>query len=145
MLPSTVTTLCQIITDWAQRTPDLRALGMVGSQARGTPRPNSDLDLLILARRPRRYFSGTTWSGSIGFETAGYGVVSCAVVDYGPRRSYRFRLLPAAELELIFAPLAWACINPIDPASARIVRDGLSVLVDKDGLFHHLCIALGSA
>jgi len=145
MLPSTVTGLCQIITDWVQRTPDLRALGMIGSQARGTPRPNSDLDLLILARRPRRYFDGPTWPIGIGFEPSGYDVVSCEVVDYGTRQSYRFKLLPAAELELIFAPLAWACVNPIDPASARIVRDELRVLVDKDGLFYRFSAALGSA
>ena len=42
-------------TAWASARPDIKALALVGSQANGTARPDSDVDLVIITDRPLRY------------------------------------------------------------------------------------------
>jgi nucleotidyltransferase-like protein len=143
MTPESTVRLSEIVAKWVRRNANTRALGMVGSWARGNPRPDSDLDLLILARNPELYFTDDSLLAKIGFATTGYQVLSRAVVDYGARRSHKLGLSPDAAVELIFAPLNWANFDPVEPGSARIARDGLCILVDKDRLFSRLFAVLG--
>ncbi len=43
------------VSDWAARQPDILALALVGSHARGAATETSDVDLVILAQDPSRY------------------------------------------------------------------------------------------
>jgi uncharacterized protein len=46
------------VVRWALDRPDVRAVGMVGSWARGDARPDSDVDLVVLADDPARLRRG---------------------------------------------------------------------------------------
>jgi aminoglycoside 6-adenylyltransferase len=52
---------------WASARDDLRAIAIVGSRARADhpADPWSDLDLIVMARRPKRYLSGSHWLAEI--------------------------------------------------------------------------------
>jgi predicted nucleotidyltransferase len=52
MTPAFALSLTNAIADWVEDRSDLRALGLVGSWAKGTARADSDLDLLVLADAP---------------------------------------------------------------------------------------------
>jgi hypothetical protein len=47
------------LAEWAARCDDVVGVALVGSHARGTARPNSDVDVVILAEDPRRYLDDT--------------------------------------------------------------------------------------
>jgi uncharacterized protein len=61
MTPAEARALIDAIAAWVGGPSDLRGLALVGSWARGAARPDSDLDLLILAARPNDYRVATTW------------------------------------------------------------------------------------
>ena len=52
---------------WGAARPDLRAIAVVGSRARADHPADawSDLDVIVMARRPRRYRSGSDWLAEI--------------------------------------------------------------------------------
>ncbi|MGH2691580.1 MAG: hypothetical protein ACRDHM_03660 [Actinomycetota bacterium] len=55
----------------------------------------------------------------------------------------RIRLPGGLELEVGIAPTEWARVDPIDPGTARVARDGLRVIHDPKDLFSGLLLALG--
>jgi len=52
---------------WGAARDDLRAIAVVGSRARSDhpADPWSDLDVIVMARRPKRYFRGSDWIAEI--------------------------------------------------------------------------------
>jgi len=58
--------LLQRICAWGEAQPDIRALVVTGSYARGTAAPLSDLDLEIFTHTPVRYLQSDSWMGEIG-------------------------------------------------------------------------------
>jgi hypothetical protein len=144
MTPEIAAGLTELVADWVRRTAEARALAMVGSWARGNPLPDSDLDLLVLAVDPDRYFHTPPWPGGISFEHAGHRVVSHRIEDYGAVRSYQIQLAPSAELELSFGSVDWARTDPVDTGTAHIARDAFKIVVDKDALLQRLLDALAT-
>jgi aminoglycoside 6-adenylyltransferase len=53
--------------DWATARDDLRAIAVVGSHARSDHRADewSDLDVIVMARRPKHYLAGCHWLAEI--------------------------------------------------------------------------------
>lgn len=47
------------VVQWASAQPDIVAVALVGSHARGTAKPTSDVDLVILTSCPQRYLQAT--------------------------------------------------------------------------------------
>lgn len=45
----------QSVIEWAKNEPDLMALALVGSYARGEASPESDVDLILLLRNPKEH------------------------------------------------------------------------------------------
>ena len=72
-----------LATKWAQNQPGIRLLALVGSHARGTARPDSDIDLLILADKPEEYLQETGWTDLFG------KAERCQVEDWGKVTSLR--------------------------------------------------------
>ena len=138
MSPETAEILTTIFSRWVQHSAGLRGLAVIGSWARGDPRPESDLDLLIVAADPEHYRLGLSWTGTIGLAAAGFTIVAQETAQYGAVFSYHFKLSPKADVELSFAARSWAATNPIDTGTLRVARAGLAVIVDKDELFRRL-------
>jgi uncharacterized protein len=44
------------------------------------------------------------------------------------------RTLSGLEIEVDIGSPSWAAAEPLDPGTARVVRDGFGALYDRDGL-----------
>jgi Nucleotidyltransferase domain len=54
------------LLSWARLHDDVRAVALVGSWARGQPRADSDVDVVLLSEAPDRYVESEDWLGSLG-------------------------------------------------------------------------------
>jgi uncharacterized protein len=123
----------EAVAAWVRARDDVRALALVGSWARGNPRPASDVDLLVLSDCAEGYRTGRERMSEIDFARAGYSIKSSNNVSYGAVWSRHIHLHPAGEVELTFAVCAWASVAPIDQGTRAIVSDAFRIIVDKDG------------
>ena len=141
MTENDVHNLIAAIKSWASGRPDVRALAVAGSWARGTARADSDLDLLILANEPACYRTDQSWLRELKLPSP-YRVVFNRVADYGAAWSCHVLLEPHAKLELTFCEVSWASTSPIDEGTRRVVTDGLRVICDTDGHLSRLISAI---
>jgi predicted nucleotidyltransferase len=135
--------LTAAVANWARTRDDIRAMALAGSWARGNPRRESDLDLLLLSDRAAFYRRRRNWLRAIDFGEAGFRVRSSAGAAYGVAWSLHLRLRPAADVELTFADCAWAGTNPVDAGTRAVVTDGLRIVRDIDGMLARLVAAVG--
>jgi predicted nucleotidyltransferase len=122
-----VDALLRAATLWAANEDRIAALGLLGSRARGTPRPDSDVDLLVLTGSVAAFFDDVRWVERFGRATRS------ASEDWGRVRSLRVWYPSGLEVEFSFAPLDWAA-RPLDSGTARVLRDGCRVLFDRSGV-----------
>ena len=118
------------VVRWAAARPDVRAVALAGSRARGTARPESDVDLVLLVDDPRAYLG---WPAQELEEAA----VDLRTRWWGPLLERRFRLPGGLEVELGLAPPQWAAV-PVDAGTRRVVAGGFVVLHDPSGLLGRL-------
>ncbi len=120
---------------WAERRPDICALALVGSRVYGAPRPDSDLDVLLLTEAPSDYVEREDWLEELGVaqlvRTSSWG----AVVER------RFALPSGLEIDLGIGTPAWATIDPPDSGTRKVISDGMRILYDPDGLLAALLVA----
>ncbi|HEX8863682.1 MAG TPA: nucleotidyltransferase domain-containing protein [Actinomycetes bacterium] len=114
--------------EWAARRPDVVALALVGSYARGADRPDSDVDLMVLTTGPARYLDREDWIGELGAERL------VATRWWGPVTERRLLLPSGLEVEVGVAPPSWAAVDPVDAGACRVMTDGNRVLYDPAGL-----------
>ena len=93
MIAADAEALVAAVADWASKREDIRALALVGSWARGNPRPTSDLDILLLSDLARNYQRGT-WLDEMKFDKAGFRVRSSLSASYGAVWSAHVQLEP---------------------------------------------------
>jgi predicted nucleotidyltransferase len=136
--------IVSVVTRWAIKRDDIRAMAFVGSWARGNQRQVSDIDLLLLSDRAHSYRGRRRWLSEIDFRGAGYRLQSSADAIYGVVWSRHVKLLPAAELELTFAECSWARTDPIDGGTRGVVEDAFRIIFDKDGILAKLVDAVMS-
>src|SRR5262249_48883396 len=129
------------VADWVNARNDLCGLAVCGSWARGNPRPDSDLDLIVLAREPSALATAAPLA-AIDFAAAGFQVSSIQQETYGAVCSWHLHLFPAADLELTIAGPAWAAIAPVDDGTRAVLRDAFRVVVDKARLLQDLIAAV---
>ena len=111
---------------WAEHQDDIIGIGVVGSYARGEQRQDSDIDLVVVTKQPASWMSNTGWLWRFGEP------VRFSTEDYGLVQSIRCFYQGGAEVEFGITSLQW-CSPPIDPATARVIRDGLQVIYDPSG------------
>lgn len=120
------------IADWAETNPDIRAVILVGSQARAD-RPAdqwSDLDLAVIAADAERYLSTTDWLEAIG-------TVWLTFLERTPVGSMERRVLFDGALDVDFSFFSLEQFRQVSGDKgivANIVRRGVRVLVDKEGI-----------
>jgi hypothetical protein len=113
---------------WAAREADVVALALVGSQARGEARPDSDVDVIVLTtERPAR-LARRRWLTRLGgvrrVREKLFDAITSLVVDFdrGP------------QVELGLGEPSWAALARTDPATLRVVRAGFVPWYDPGGL-----------
>lgn len=112
---------------WAATQPDILAVGVVGSVARGTARADSDVDLVIVAEDPKRYLDGHDWVRQFG------EVRSEGVEDYGLLVSLRVFYTDGREVEYGLTDIRWVA-EPLDAGSREVIAGGLRVLFERGDL-----------
>ncbi len=123
--------------DLACTYPEILAVGLCGSWARGTQRPDSDFDLSLVTEEPDR-FRSKEWIGRIDFKSFGEELESYRDADYGPTWSRHVRLSRGTEIEFGFAPQSWADTSPLDPGTRRVVENGYRIIYDPELILNRL-------
>jgi hypothetical protein len=129
------------LTNWAKLQQDIRGVALVGSHARNAARPDSDIDMVILSKKPDR-FRDTSWLTTIEWSRLGVELINWSDEGYGALWSRRIWLKPDCEVEFGFTSLSWADVAPIDRGTAEIISNGCRILYDPDGLLERLTLAL---
>jgi rhodanese-related sulfurtransferase len=122
-------------TGWAQAR-DVAAAGLAGSWARGDAVQESDVDLIVLAERPAAFTESEGWVGELGAT----GVVRRR--DWGAITERRLALPSGLEVEVGIGEPGWASVEPLDPGTTHVVRDGFRALHDPHGLLARLVDAV---
>ncbi|MCA9726230.1 MAG: nucleotidyltransferase domain-containing protein [Candidatus Eisenbacteria bacterium] len=123
-----VAILLRAVVDWATETPAVVGVAVVGSHARGTARPDSDVDLVLICDDPARILTGD-WIWRFG------AVRSVAHEDYGALQSLRVFFDGDLEVEFGITGRNWAAL-PLDPGTRSVIMGGVRILYDPDGLLH---------
>jgi predicted nucleotidyltransferase len=113
---------------WAASQDDILALLMLGSWARGNPRMDSDVDLIVLTDQVERYLDGEElirWSGAVRV---------IREQNWGAIEERRLSLPSGLEVEIGLGSPSWAAVAPVDPGTREVVADGARILYDPDGL-----------
>jgi uncharacterized protein len=130
--------IIEAIVQWAKTRQDIRGIALVGSHARGTARPDSDIDLMVLTSASVALRADCLWVETINWSRAGVEVAKWSDEEYGAVWSRRVQLGSGPEVEITVAPLSWAGIAPIDEGTRRIISEGCRVLHDPDALLTRL-------
>jgi ribosomal protein S18 acetylase RimI-like enzyme len=136
--------ILEVIIGWAKVHEDIRGVALVGSHARGAARLDSDIDLVVLADNPEAFRTDGSWIEAIDWPSAGVKVANWGDEDYGELWSRRVWLSSGAEVEISFAPVAWASIAPLDAGTRRVISDGCRILHDPAGSLGRLYEAVQS-
>jgi predicted nucleotidyltransferase len=124
---------------WARARPDVVALALVGSWARGAERPDSDVDLVVLTDDPAAYLEHDEW-----VEALAPGAELVRTGDWVAIVERRLRLSSGLEVEVGIGRTSWAEAHPVDPGTKRVVRDGMRPLYDPCGVLAALQRAVRS-
>ena len=121
-----VASFLENLSAWAATRPDVIALGLVGSHARGTARPASDIDVVILCHRAVAILE-SDWPSLFG------DVEARTIEDYGALTSVRVSSQDGLEVEFGVAEPDWARI-PLDVGTRAVLADGMRILYDPERL-----------
>jgi predicted nucleotidyltransferase len=119
------------IIHWAEARPDMRALTLVGSHARGTATSESDVDLVLITSQPEAYLEDTGWASAFG------KIERQQIEDWGKVTSLRVWYADGREVEFGLTGPAWAA-QPLDEGTRRVIADGVKILYDPGGLFRSI-------
>jgi hypothetical protein len=90
--------------------------------------------------------TGIGWLHAIDWSAANVRQLNWEDEDYGAVWSRRIWLEPTGiELEVSFASVSWANVNPLDSRTRRVISDGCRVLHDPKGIFRRLSSAVKQA
>ncbi len=115
-------------TKWAEGQREILGILLVGSYAKNTARPDSDIDLVIITGQPEVYLEDDKWIK--GF----WEVKEIIKEDYKMIQGRRVFYGNGLEVEFGITTPEWAEANPVDPGTERIVKDGAKIILDRDGV-----------
>ncbi len=120
---------------WAEGHADVVAVGVAGSWARGTPRMDSDVDVVVVTTAWRDDARTRAWTR----ELLDDAVIGTA--EWWGELIERRAVLPSGfEVELDFVGPEWAA-EPVDAGTRRVVLEGLHLLHDPQGVLARLLVA----
>ncbi len=121
---------------WATDRPDVVAVALVGSWARGDARPESDVDLLLIVRDVAGYLAFPRWLAAFGQP----GDTTREAVGAAP--ALRVWYADGLEVEFALVTPVWCSTEPVDPGTAAMVRAGLVAVYDPDEVLARLIDAV---
>lgn len=119
------------------RYPEIAAIALFGSHARGTARPDSDIDILILTADIERFFTDDDYISNIGRFRYARRENWCGLLET-IRAFYRQE---NGNLEFNLALPSWADL-PVNNDARRIAKDGMKILYDPQGILEKLQTAV---
>ncbi len=127
--------LLQAVEGWARRQPDISALMLFGSWARGEAREASDLDIKVICDEPATY-TEISWLNDIdwGAATLRDGLAE----SKGDYVRVLARMVPPIDLEFSISSPAWCEKSPLPLGTAKVMGNGTRILFDRDGLLAQL-------
>ena len=123
--------LIEALKQWAEETDSIRCILLAGSWARGTQKPDSDIDLCILTEEKEKFLEEKTFPGYFGT------VLQMQREEYGACTSLRVWYENGMEVEFGLMKLSWAAL-PLDAGTRRVLEDGYQVIADKDGVIERV-------
>ncbi|MGV9567260.1 nucleotidyltransferase domain-containing protein [Streptomyces sp. NPDC003480] len=123
------------ITRWARGREDVVGLLLVGSCARNTARPDSDIDVVLLTTEESEYLLEDAWAVELGLGEL------IRTQSWGPITERRYATASGLEVELGIGSPTWAKTDPVDSGTHRVVTDGARVLHDPAGILADLLAA----
>ena len=130
----TVNSILSQIISWAKNRSNISAVALVGSWARDTAQPDSDIDLMFLTSNPEDFRINETWINEIDWAIIGYQVNRWQDRNYGLVWSRHIYLNDETEIEFSFGDLLWASTEPIDIGTLQVISDGCRILYDPEHL-----------
>ena len=115
------------LSAWAAGQSQLSGVLLVGSQARSASRPDSDVDLVLLAVDPQIYLKNIEWAADFG------SVSRNALEDWGKLTSVRVWYQNGLEVEFGFANQSWIT-SPLDPGTRQVLAAGYRILFERHSL-----------
>ena len=112
------------VTVWAAAQPDIVAVVLVGSHARGTASAGSDIDLMLLCQDPVSYLQNVSWTLTFGEPRAH------SFENWGDVTAVRVHYLDGTEVEFGLAGSDWGS-DPLDGGTAEVIRAGTKILFDR--------------
>lgn len=119
--------------NWAEQDENIRCMVLVGSQARGTARADSDVDLVVMAEDPKVYIRDHSFAGRFG------NIDKMQTEDWGRVTSVRVFYKDGLEVEFGFTDPSW-CSVPLDAGTLEVLTDGYRLMADKKNYFSHIDI-----
>ncbi len=121
------------VRTWAKQQPDIEAVLLVGSYARGAARADSDVDLVILTTAPERYLADPSFAGHFG------PVSRWEKEDWGRVTSLRVWYEGGLEVEYGLTLPDWAA-RPLDEGTREVISAGVKVVFDRRGSLDWLLV-----
>lgn len=116
--------LISTIQKWAPFQPDLIAMALVGSCARGTDTDTSDIDLVLITNDPLRYLRSDAWASDFG------EIHRSQIERYSKVTSLRAFYRDGPEVEFGITTPDWITL-PLDPGTRQVLKDGTVVLFER--------------
>ena len=119
--------IIKMITEWGKKDPQVEAIVLVGSFARKTNQPDSDIDVCIITDYKEELLNKISFIYT-------FGHVKNYVLEYwGACTSIRVWFEEGEEVEFGLVKPSWYSM-PLDAGTRKVLEDGYQILVDKQGV-----------
>ena len=134
----------EAIAEWAESRPDIIGVALVGSHARASANPDSDIDLVVVTTTADDYRTDSGWILAIHWPAQAGRVRSWRDAEYGKIWSRHLSFADGSEVELSFTSPDWAETAPMDPGTRQVISNGCRILWDPQATLRHLVAALST-
>ncbi len=131
-MQGTVDLFLEKFKQWAASQDNIEAVALVGSYAKGTAKPDSDIDLVIITNDPKSLLENDLWLQNFG------QIKEIKNEDWGLVQSRRVFYDNGIEVEFGITTPNWAKIDPVDPGTKQVILNGLKILYDENNILQSL-------
>ena len=118
-------------TTWSINHDLIEGACIIGSYARGTQKPNSDIDTIIFTKNPNIFIKDKEWVNTFG------KTKRILIEQWSKVTILRCFYFSGMEIEFGISTIDWTTV-PVDKGTYRIVADGLIILHDPTGKINKL-------